>query len=138
MIVESGSLVLLAATIYLLAKGYLPWEIPAAFFLAFSIPTAIFGGDVLLQVFSGSLLLNLFVLASDPSSRPLNRWGLIFYGTGAGGSGLSCPDLGTVCRRCGLCCAVHELNRTLAGQAVATKILYRFQVGVIPWLRSKE
>jgi electron transport complex protein RnfD len=85
LIVESGSLVLLAATVYLLAKGYFPWEIPTAFFLAFCLPLVVTGGNVLLQVFSGGFLLNLFFLASDPSSRPLGRWGLVIYGAGAGG-----------------------------------------------------
>ncbi len=84
LIVESGSLLLLASTVYLLAKGFLPWEVPAAFFVAFCFPMAFVGGDVLLQVFSGGFLLNLFFLASDPSSRPLGRWGLIVYGVGGG------------------------------------------------------
>jgi electron transport complex protein RnfD len=84
LVAESGSLVLLAATVYLLAKGFLPWEIPAFFFLGFALPLALVGGDVLLQVFSGSFLLCLFFLAPDPSSRPLSRTGLVLYALGAG------------------------------------------------------
>ncbi len=84
LIVESGGLFLLAATIFLLAKGYFPWEVPVFFFLTFSIPTALMGGDVLFQVFSGTFLLNLFFLASDPSSRPLGRLGLILFASGVG------------------------------------------------------
>ena len=84
LVAESGTLVLLLATVYLLAKGFLPWEVPAFFFLGFAVPLALVGGDVLLQVFSGSFLICLFFLASDSSSRPLSRLGLILYGLGAG------------------------------------------------------
>jgi len=84
LIVESGPLVLLLVTIYLLAKGYFPWEVPAFFFLAFCLPLVLTGGNVLFHVFSGALLLNLFFLAPDPSTRPLSRWGLILFASGAG------------------------------------------------------
>jgi len=84
LIVESGTLALLAATVYLLAKGYFPWEVPTFFFLTFCIPLVFAGGNLLHQVFSGALLLNLFFLASDPSSRPLSRGGLILFASGAG------------------------------------------------------
>lgn len=84
LIVESGSLALLAATVYLLAKGLFPWEVPAFFFLGFCVPLVLTGGNVLFQVFSGALLLNLFFLASDPSSRPLGRWGFVLFAAGAG------------------------------------------------------
>ena len=84
LIVESGCFFLLAGTVFLLAKGYFPWEIPATFFLSFSLPLVFAGKDVLLQIFSGSFLLNLFFLASDPSSRPLDRTALLLYGTSAG------------------------------------------------------
>lgn len=84
LVVESGSLALLAATVYLLAKGYFPWEVPAFFFVGFCLPLVLTGGNVLFHVFSGALLLNLFLLASDPSSRPLGRWGLVVFAAGAG------------------------------------------------------
>lgn len=84
LIVASSPLLLLAATVYLLAKGYLPWEVPTFFFLAFGLPMAFFGGNVLYHLFSGALLLNLFFLAPDPSSRPLGRWGVIVFAAGAG------------------------------------------------------
>jgi electron transport complex protein RnfD len=83
-LVESGPWVLLLATVYLLAKGYFPWQVPAVYFLAFAVPTALVGGNVLFQLFSGALLLNLFFLASDPSTRPLSRVGVIVFAAGAG------------------------------------------------------
>jgi len=83
-IAESGSFFLLAATVYLLAKGTIPWAIPASFFLSFTLPMVLIGGNSLVQIFSGTLLLNLFFLATDPSSRPLGRWNLVVYGALAG------------------------------------------------------
>ncbi len=84
LLVESGGLWLLLATIVLLARGYIPWEVPACFFAAFCVPFAVAGGNALLQVFSGSFLLCLFFLAPDPSSRPLSRPGLVIFAAGSG------------------------------------------------------
>lgn len=84
LIVESGSIFLLIATVYLLGKGAIPWAIPTSFFLAFSIPMVLAGGNTLVHIFSGTFLLNLFFLATDPSSRPLGRWNLVVYGALAG------------------------------------------------------
>lgn len=84
LIAESGSVVLLAATVYLLAKGYFPWQLPAVYFLSFCAPMALSGGNVLYHVFSGAFLMNLFFLASDPSIRPLSRWGVVAFALGAG------------------------------------------------------
>lgn len=81
---ESATFWLLAATVYLLAKGYLPWIVPAAFFGAFLVPQFLTSGDLLAQVFRGGLLLNLFFLAGDPSGRPLGRITLAVYAAGAG------------------------------------------------------
>jgi len=81
---ESGCFWLLAATVYLLARGFVPWEVPAAYFAAFIVPTVLAGSDALGQVFGGALLLNLFFLASDPSGRPLGRPALLVYAAGAG------------------------------------------------------
>ncbi len=117
LLVESGTAVLLASTVYLLAKGYFPWQIPAAFFAAFSLPTALLGGDVLLQVFSGGFLLNMFILASDPSSRPLSRRGLVVYGLGAGA----------------LTCLVRTWG--LSSDGVGYAVL--FMSLVVPWLDAR-
>lgn len=84
LVVESGSVVLLLATVYLLAKGLIPWLVPASFFVGFTVPLLATGADTLYHVFSGTLLLNLFFLATDPSSRPLGRGTLVAYGLGAG------------------------------------------------------
>jgi electron transport complex protein RnfD len=84
LLVESGTLFLLAATVFLLARGYLPWHVPLVYFAAFALPLVVTGGNVLYQVFAGALLLNLFFLASDPTSRPLGRTGLLVFAAGAG------------------------------------------------------
>jgi electron transport complex protein RnfD len=84
LLVESGCLWLLAATVILLARGYIPWEVPTGFFLAFCVPIVVMGGNALQQVFSGSFLLCLFFLAPDPSTRPLGRAGLIVFAAGSG------------------------------------------------------
>lgn len=84
LLVESGPLFLLAATVILLAQGYIPWRVPAVFFAACTLPMVLVGGNVLYHVFAGGLLLNLFFLATDTSCRPLGKTGLVVYAAGAG------------------------------------------------------
>ncbi len=91
---EAGTFFLLAATVFLLVRGTIPWQIPLFFFLGFAVPVGIFGGlpagqglfsgDVLFQIFSGTFLLGIFFLATDTSSRPLSSRGLTLYALGAG------------------------------------------------------
>ena len=76
---------LLLGTVFLLVRGTIPWQIPALFFPAYVIPLALLGGnDILNQVFSGSLLLGVFFLATDTASRPLNARGMMVFAAGAG------------------------------------------------------
>ena len=91
---EAGAVFLLAATVFLLVRGTIPWQIPSYFFVGFALPMAVFGGipsgaglftgDVLFQVFSGTFLLGIFFLATDTSSRPLSETALTLFGLGAG------------------------------------------------------
>jgi len=83
-VAETGTIFLLAATVYLLAKGYVPWVAPAAFFVGFAVPMVAIAGNTLYHVLSGTLLMNLFLLVADPSSRPLSRGRLVGFAVGAG------------------------------------------------------
>jgi len=83
-LVESGNAWLLLATVVLLARGSIPWQAPAGFFLAFCVPMTLLGGNALQGVFSGSFLLCLFFLSPDPSTRPLSRAALVVFAAGAG------------------------------------------------------
>jgi electron transport complex protein RnfD len=91
---ELSGILILAASIALLARKAIRWEIPASIVASFSLLTWSFGGlsmgdgffsgDVLFAVFSGSFLLVSFFMAPDPVTSPSSRLGMLLYGIGIG------------------------------------------------------
>ena len=91
---EISCLLLLAGTVYLLARKILSAAIPASYFGSFCLLVWIFGGlkftgeygtgDVLFQLFSGGLILGVFYMATDIVSSPVTVAGHLIYGCGAG------------------------------------------------------
>lgn len=91
---ELSALIILAASIFLIARKMIRWEVPASIAGSFAILTWIFGGlpygrdffsgDVLFSVLSGSFLLVAFFMASDPVTSPSSRGGMLLYGAGIG------------------------------------------------------
>jgi electron transport complex protein RnfD len=91
---EVSALLLLAGTVYLLARRIITWEIPLSYFGTFGVLVwalgglrfggAYFTGDVLFHLFTGGLMLGVFYMAGDMVTSPLTRRGMIIYGTGAG------------------------------------------------------
>ncbi len=91
---EVSAVLLLLGSIYLLASGTAPWQIPASFFIAFALMTRVLGGipfglglgegDVLFAILSGGFLLTAFYFATDPASSPNTGLGMWVYGLGAG------------------------------------------------------
>ena len=78
---ELSAILILAASIFLIARRIIRWEIPASIIVAFSLLTWAFGGlasskgffegDVLFSIFTGSFLLVAFFMAPDPVTSPL-------------------------------------------------------------------
>ncbi|MDR1315843.1 MAG: RnfABCDGE type electron transport complex subunit D [Spirochaetales bacterium] len=91
---EVSSLLLLAGTVFLLARKVLTPAIPAAYFGTFGLLVWIFAGlpfsgeyfsgDVLFHFLSGGLILGAFYMATDIVSSPVSLSGQILYGCGAG------------------------------------------------------
>jgi Na+-translocating ferredoxin:NAD+ oxidoreductase subunit D len=91
---ELSAILILAASVVLISRRVIRWEIPAMIIGAFSILTYAFGGialgnglfsgDVLFSIFTGSFLLVAFFMAPDPVTSPSSRPGMIFYGAGVG------------------------------------------------------
>ncbi len=91
---EVSALLLLAGTVYLVARDILAWEIPLSYLGAFSLLVWLFGGlrlgqglgegDVLFHLLAGGLLLGVFFMATDTVTSPMTGWGRIIFGTGAG------------------------------------------------------
>ncbi len=91
---EVSALLLLAGTVYLLARRIITWEIPAAYIGTFAILIWIFGGnpygtgffsgDILFHLFTGGLMLGVFYMATDMATSPMTKKGMLIYGAGAG------------------------------------------------------
>jgi Na+-translocating ferredoxin:NAD+ oxidoreductase subunit D len=91
---ELSALLILMASILLLSRKMIRWEIPASIVGSFVLFTWIFGGlpyggdffsgDVLFSLLSGSFLLVAFFMAPDPVTSPSSRPGMLIYGVGVG------------------------------------------------------
>ena len=87
---EVHILALLAGALFLLALGYISWQIPFSFIAAVAIFTWAFGaeslftGEWLFQIFSGGLILGAFFMATDYVTSPLTNKGKIIFGFGCG------------------------------------------------------
>jgi len=91
---EISGLLILLASIILISRRMLRWQIPAAIVATFSLlqwalgglplGNGFFTGDVLLYVFTGSFLLVAFFMAPDPVTTPSHRGAMLAYGVGVG------------------------------------------------------
>ncbi|MDR1931414.1 MAG: RnfABCDGE type electron transport complex subunit D [Spirochaetales bacterium] len=91
---EISSFLLLAGTVFLLARKILSPAIPASYFGSFGLLVWIFGGlplggeyftgDILFHLFTGGLILGVFYMATDIVCSPVTVPGQILYGCGAG------------------------------------------------------
>lgn len=72
--------------LYLIARGYIRWEIVVSFILGIIIPALIFrffysdAAGPMFHLFSGYTLLGAFFLATENSSSPVNTIPMLIYG----------------------------------------------------------
>ncbi|MDD5745993.1 MAG: RnfABCDGE type electron transport complex subunit D [Candidatus Omnitrophica bacterium] len=87
---EACVLALLLGAGYLMIRKYITWHIPLSFIGTVGVFTwifggkGLFGGDFLLQIFSGGLILGAFYMATDYVTGPMTRQGQILFGIGCG------------------------------------------------------
>lgn len=83
---EVSALALLLGAGYLFVRKIITWHIPVCYLASFAVFELIFGGHgldlnfLLLQLFSGGLLLGAFFMATDYVSSPITTKGRILYG----------------------------------------------------------
>jgi electron transport complex protein RnfD len=85
---------LLLGAAWLLARRVIHWQVPVMYLLTFCVAAQVFGGlplgrgwlagGMLFQLFSGSLVLGAFFMATDPVTSPLTRYGRLLYGVSLG------------------------------------------------------
>jgi len=93
-IAELSGFLILAASVVLVARKVIRWQIPASIIAAYlgfrwifgglAQGGGYFGGDALSSLFSGSILLVAFFMATDPVTSPSRRPAMTLYGIGAG------------------------------------------------------
>ncbi|MBP7095749.1 MAG: RnfABCDGE type electron transport complex subunit D [Spirochaetia bacterium] len=89
---EVAGILLLAASVFLIARKVLRWEAPFAAFLVFGLASRLSGGtdgellsgDALFAVFSGGFIMTAFFALGDPVTTPVSRPALALFGAGTG------------------------------------------------------
>jgi electron transport complex protein RnfD len=84
-------LFILIGGIYLLLRKIISWEIPLSFAAGIVVMSFIFWlsnsatyANPLFHLLTGNVMIGMFFLATDYSSSPFNRWGMIVFGLGCG------------------------------------------------------
>jgi electron transport complex protein RnfD len=87
----SAITLILIGGIYLLIRKRIAWEIPLFFAAGIIIMGAIFWAsdpsnyvNPFFHLFTGNAMIGIFFLATDYSSSPSNRWGMVAFGLGCG------------------------------------------------------
>lgn len=77
---EVSALALLVGFIYLLATRTITWHIPVSILASVALFTLCIGGDVLVELLSGGLLLGAVFMATDYVTSPMTKRGMVIFG----------------------------------------------------------
>lgn len=77
---EMSALALLLGAAWLIYKKYANWRIPAGCLTAVSVMALLTGQNPLFHLFSGSLILGAFFMATDPATSPKTDKGRWIFG----------------------------------------------------------
>jgi electron transport complex protein RnfD len=87
---ETSAVLLLAGGLFLMIRGIITWHIPVSTIAAVAVLSWIFGGDVwfggnpLVHVLSGGLMLGAFFMCTDYVTSPTLKSAQIVFGIGVG------------------------------------------------------
>ncbi|MEG1872629.1 MAG: RnfABCDGE type electron transport complex subunit D [Ruthenibacterium sp.] len=81
---ETCALTLILGGVYLIATKTISASIPLSYLGTVAVLSAVLGQDIVLQLFSGGLLLAAFFMATDYVTSPFTRGGKIVFGVGLG------------------------------------------------------
>jgi electron transport complex protein RnfD len=77
---ETSALALIIGGAYLLYKGHITWEIPAAMIIAVFVAALLFGQNPFYHVLAGGVLLGAFFMATDWVTSPITSKGKLIFG----------------------------------------------------------
>lgn len=87
---ETSAIALIIGGIYLLVRGVISWEIPVVYIATVGLfswilgPNGLLTGNPLFHVLAGGLILGAFFMATDYTTSPMSRKGIIIYAVGCG------------------------------------------------------
>jgi Na+-translocating ferredoxin:NAD+ oxidoreductase subunit D len=87
---ETSAVLILAGGLFLLVRGIITWHIPVSTIATVAVLSWIFGGETwfggnpLVHVLSGGLMLGAFYMATDYVTSPTIKAGQIVFGIGVG------------------------------------------------------
>lgn len=77
---EVGGIAILIGLVYLLITRTITWHIPVAVLASAALFSWIFGGNPILDLFAGGLLLGAVFMATDYVTSPMTHKGQLFFG----------------------------------------------------------
>lgn len=77
---EVGSIAIIVGLLYMLAAKVITWHIPVSVLLSAAFFSWAFGGNPLLDLFAGGLMLGAVFMATDYVTSPMSKSGQLFYG----------------------------------------------------------
>ena len=83
---EGCIIALLVGGIYLIARGVIRWEVPAAFLATLFLLSWLITGELVLAIYllmSGGAVLAAFFMITDYSTTPITMWGKVIFAVGA-------------------------------------------------------
>lgn len=87
---ETSALALIIGGIYLIVRGVISWHIPVLYtgtvaLMAWILgPDGLFTGAPLVHILAGGLLLGAFFMATDYTTSPMTKKGIVIYAVGCG------------------------------------------------------
>lgn len=81
---EVSSLALLLGAAYLIHKKFANWRIPLSILSTVAVVALLMGQNPFFHLFSGSLILGAFYMATDPATSPKSNNGRYIFGIGVG------------------------------------------------------
>ncbi len=87
---ETSALALIIGGIYLIARGVISWHIPVIYVGTVGLfawilgPEGIFTGNPLFHILAGGLMLGSIFMATDYTTSPMTKKGIIIYAFGCG------------------------------------------------------
>jgi electron transport complex protein RnfD len=87
---ETSAIALIIGGVYLLARKVISWEIPTIYIATVGLlswilgPSGFMTGDPLFNVLAGGLLIGAIYMATDYTTSPMSRKGIVIYALGCG------------------------------------------------------